>query len=209
MRFFARDDMDPQNWLERMQKIVETQDWEAMSELRKQTNEHFAKTFDYEGLRQFYSTAMRCGLDAERSARLSAADSSQFQATIGKALVGVKAQLAQQSKIRGVYFEYYYDGTQDGSNTGNFFLCSAYSETEDGWGSEFEEDGFVDGAEIPDFFFFDADWEWDGLSRSIAEEAANGRLLAAVLEEWKASSITGIPLGFANHDHEMVRAPMA
>lgn len=196
--------MTPAQWLQDLGDAVRAGDWDAVSSLRKQTNQRFAGAGDASGLRAFYLEALQ-SLDPETSGPLLSADDAGFQAAIRPAIASVKERVSADPRIQGVYFEYYCDGTEDESNAGNFFLCETYSETDDGWAADFGEDGFIKGALLPQYFFFDGEFEWDDVPRAIAEEAANGRLLAALLEEWKLAGIPGTPLGFANHDHEMVR----
>jgi hypothetical protein len=196
--------MTPEQWLQGIGDAVRDEDWDAVSALRKQTNQSLAEAGDPDSLREFYLAALQ-SLDPSKSHPLISAYDEHFKAEVRGAISSVVDRVSAEPRIKGVYFEYYCDGTEDESNSGNFFLCETYSDTDDGWGAEFGEDGFIKGAQLPRYFFFDRDFEWDDVSRTVAEEAANGRLLAAVLEEWKLAGIAGMPLGFANHDHEMIR----
>jgi len=196
--------MTPMQWLQELGDGVRDQDWDAVSALRKQTNQGFANVGESGELCLFYTAALQ-SLEPEKSHPLLSADDAEFRAAIRRALSQVKERIVADSSIKGVYFEYYCDGTADESNAGNFFLCTTYSDSDDGWGSEFRGDGFIEGAQLPQYFFFDQDFDWDDVSRAVAEEAANGRLIAAVIEEWKHARIDGVPLGVSNHDHEMVR----
>lgn len=198
--------MDAIDWLANVRRLNAAGDWEGVAALRKRTNEDLARGLDCEALRGFYDTALLHGLTSAKGELIREARSqSSFQASIRPAVDGIKQKLASRPELKGVYFEYYYDGHKDGSNTGNFFLCNSYSPTEDVWGSDFDQEGYIAGAELPDYFFFDAEWEWDDESRLVAMEVVNGWLLADLVEVWKGSDIEGVPLGFANHDHEMVR----
>jgi hypothetical protein len=197
--------MNAIDWLTELRRLNGAGDWEAVAALRKRTNEDLARGLESDALRSFYDTAALHGLTSARGELLRSARSPSFKASLRPVIDGIKQKLASRPELKGVYFEYYYDGHRDGSNTGNFFLCNSYSLTEDVWGSDFDQEGYVAGAELPDYFFFDAEWEWDDESRLIALEVVNGWLLADLIEEWKRSGIERIPLGFANHDHEMVR----
>lgn len=196
--------MTPAQWLQELGNAVNAQDWDAVSELRKQTNQSLANSGDTNELRSFYVAALQ-SLDPEKAHPLLSADDQDFRSALRMGLSKVKDKALADSSIKGVYFEYYCDGTGDESNAGNFFLCKVYSDSDDSWGAEFGEDGFIEGAQLPQYFFFDQDFEWDDIPRSVAEEAANGRLLAACLDEWKLAGIGGMPFGFSNHDHEMIR----
>ncbi len=196
--------MNPTDWTTEMRRVVDAHDWDALSQLRKRVNGNFTSAHDPKGLRSFYAAAIASSLPPDKAATLIDPSTEDFQSTLRASLIVVADKVKAQPSIKGVYFEYYYDGTRDEANAGNFFLCDSYSPSEDEWGSDFGEDGFVEGAQLPEFFpEFDPDE--DDFSRMVAEEAANAFLLAAVLEEWIASGLVTIPFGFANHDHEMVR----
>ena len=188
--------MKPDEWLAELEQICSNADWDAFSRLRTKTNQRFASALSYEGLSSF---------DAKRSTvRVDAIEN--FQSGVASAFRKARSKLAGMPQIKGIYFEYFYDGGD--SCLGRVYLCESYSDDDDGWGAEYYSlDAMIDGPEVSEFLDFDRDFEWDDYLRYIAEEYVNGRFLAAVLEEWQKSGITNLPLGFANHDHEMVRAP--
>ena len=115
--------------------------------------------------------------------------------------------------MKGICFEYQYEFGE--KSIGRVCLCDEYSDETDSWGKErYDLRSVIEGPDVSEFFGFDPHYHWDAFNRHIAEEYVYGRLLAAVLEEWKASGIVGLPFGFASqdhflvdHDHYMVRAP--
>lgn len=197
--------MNPDTWLAQLQQICSDSDWDAFSNLRKTTNQSFSSSFDSEGLIAFYEKLAASGLDESKFSEVQVSNISDFQSEVAAAFQAALTRLPNMPQVKGIYFEYFYDGGDSG--TGNLFLCNEYSDEDDFWGAEFDQDGMIDGPDVSPFFGFDPDFEWDPYQRYVAEEYVNGRLLAAVLEEWKKSGIAGLPFGFANHDHEMVRAP--
>ncbi len=196
--------MDPQAWVDRIRSICANGDWESLSQLRLETNQSFAEQADDAGLREFYQQVAELALDAKEREAIGPTDVEQFCADLRNSFCAAKNKV-DNDEIKGIYLEYFYDGGD--SCTANLFLCTEYSESDDSWGAEFEQDGFIEGPQVPTFFNFDPDFEWPDFSRYVAEEHANGVLLAAGIREWKTSGICGLPFGFANHDHEMIRVP--
>lgn len=198
--------MDTDEWLVELKHICSDSDWDAFSRLRTKTNQLFASTLDYEGLRNFYEKLVDSGLDQAKLSEVRIDKIEAFRSGVASAFRTAQSRISDMPQVKGVYFEYFYDGGD--SCIGRVYLCEAYSENDDGWGAEYYSlDAMIDGPDVSEYFGFDRDFEWDDDMRYIAEEYVNGCLLAAVLEEWKGSGITALPLGFANHDHEMVRAP--
>jgi hypothetical protein len=155
---------------------------------------------------KFYEELAASGLDQGKLSEVRIENIADFQSGLATALQTTLSKLSAMPQVKGIYFEYYYDG--DESCTGNIFLCEEYSDEDDFWAAEFGADGLVEGPNVSPYYDFDPDFDWDPYLRYIAEEYVNGRLLAAALEEWKKCGIAGLPFGFANHDHDsMVRAP--
>ena len=198
--------MNPDQWLVELKQICTDSDWDALSHLRTKTNQRFASALDCEGLSRFYEELVDLALDEAKLSEVRIDSIESFRTSVASALETARSKLPDMPKVKGVYFEYFYDGGD--SCLGRVYLCEAYSDEDDGWGAEYYSlDAMVDGPVVSEFLGFDRDFEWDDYMRCVAEEYVNGRFLAAVLEEWTASGITGLPFGFANHDHEMVRAP--
>jgi hypothetical protein len=192
-------------WLDEFRRACEESDWDALEKLRHGTNQSFAERTDYRGIKRFYDEALRLGLDDDKLDAVRIVDTESFQSGLSRAFSVAKSKLDQLSGIKGVYFEYFYDGGD--SCTGNVYLCNAFSDEDDGWGAEFDQGGFIEGPSIIEYFNFDLDFEWDELPRVLAEEYVNGTLFSATLEEWTRCEIRGLPFGFANHEHEIVRVP--
>ena len=197
--------MDSKEWLRRLDQICEQSDWDAMSKLRRDTNQAFADKMDGDGLKEFYENIIRTGLDDTRYEVVRIDSIDRFQKGVAEALNAATNKLSALSGIKGIYFEYFFDGGD--SCTGNVFLCTEYSEGDDYWAAEFEQDGFIEGPSVFDYLNFDPEFEWEDLPRYIGQEYANGMLLAACIEEWARSGIQGLPFGFAQHDEEIVRMP--
>lgn len=197
--------MSPDEWLAELQQICVDSDWNAFSRLRTITNQQFASTLDYAGLSSFYDQLLRMSVSEAKFSEVQIDSIEAFQTDVAQAFRIAKSKLQNVPQVKGIYFEYFYDGGDD--CLGRVYLCESYSDEDDGWGAEYNSlEAMIDGPVVSQYFNFDHDFEWDDIDRYVAEEYVNGRFLAAVLEEWKASGITGLPFGFANHDHEMVRA---
>lgn len=190
-------------WLQQMREICAKSDWQALAELRHKTNQAFADSCDFSGLRAFYCSVIEDGLDAAKADVARIDDISGFQTDVARCLAIAKESIQVLDGIKGLYFEYFYDGGD--SCAGNLFLCTEYTEDDDSWGAEFEEDGFIEGPGVSEYLNFDPELEWDDFSSHVALEYVNGILMAAALEAWHGCGIHGIPFGFANHDHEMIR----
>lgn len=172
--------MTAQQWLTQMQTHQNTRNWDAQRGLNMQVKQGFASRLDSQGLDAFYREALRL-LDTDLARAALASDAKAFEKTIGDVLGTVRKRVQEEEDIKGVYFEYYFDGRQDDdSNSGDFFLCTDYSDDDDGWGAEFKAAGLVNGSALPDFFFVDEEHQGD-LETSVLDEAADGRLLAAML----------------------------
>ncbi len=197
--------MDAEAWLIKLAKFIEQSDWEALSELRRSTNQAFASNMDHDGLQVFYDKVIRTGLDDSKHDDVKILSTEKYQSELAEVFRLAKGKIPVLNSVKGVYFEYFFDGGD--SCTGNLFLCTEYSDNNDSWGSEFEKGGFIAGPSVFEFLNFDPEFEWENLPRSVGEEYVNGVLLALCLEEWAKSEIQGLPFGFANHDQEMVRAP--
>lgn len=197
--------MNPVTWLAELRQICADSNWDALSELRKHTNQSFTSALDSIGLVHFYEELAATGLDEGKWPEVRIDNLLEFQSGVAELFQTAQVKLASMPQVKGVYFEYFYDGGD--SCTGDLFMCSEYSDEDDSWGAEFGQDSFVEGPDVSAYFDFDPDFEWDDFSRILAKEYVNGRLLAVVIQEWQKSGIAGRPLGFANHDHEMVRAP--
>jgi len=191
--------MDAEAWLIKLAKFIEQSDWEALSELRRSTNQAFASNMDHDGLQVFYDKVIRTGLDDSKHDDVKILSTEKYQSELAEAFRLAKGKIPALNGVKGVYFEYFFDGGD--SCTGNLFLCTEYSDNNDFWGSEFEKDGFIAGPSVFEFLNFDPEFEWENLPRFVGEEYVNGVLLALCCE------IQGLPFGFANHDQEMVRAP--
>lgn len=198
--------MNPDTWLARFREICSTSDWEALAGLRKSTNQRYVSGLDHAGLVSFYEEVLASGLDESKASQVRIEDIGPFRSGVAHAFQAAASRLATMPQVKAVYFEYFFDGGD--SCTGNLFLCEQYSDADDYWGAEFGRDGMVKGPDVSPYFAFDRELEWELFPRYVAEEYVNGRLLAAVLDEWTKSGISGLPLGFANHDHEIVRAPV-
>ena len=198
--------MNPDEWLVKTKQICSVSDWDAFARLRTNTNQPFASTLDFEGLINFYEKLVDSALDQATLSEVQIDNIETFQSGVASALRTARSKLSDMPQVKGVYFEYFYDGGD--SCIGRVYLCDSYSDDDDGWGAEYYTlDAMIDGPDVSEFFSFDQDFEWEDYTRYVAEEYVNGRLLATVLEEWKESGITALPFGFANHDHEMVRVP--
>jgi hypothetical protein len=197
--------LDSKEWLQRLGQFCEQSDWDAMFKFRRDTNQAFAGEMDCAGLKEFYEEVIRTGLDDNKYEVVKIDSVDRFQKGVAETLNAAKSKISTLSGIKGVYFEYFFDGGD--SCTGNVFLCTEYSEDDDYWGAEFEQDGFIEGPSVFDYLNFDPEFKWDDLPRYIGEEYANGILLAACMEEWARSGIQGLPFGFAQHDHQIVRMP--
>jgi len=196
----------PEQWLAKLEQICSNSDWVEFSRLRKTTNQRFASTLDYDGLSSFYEELIELGLDDEKRSVVRINNIEGFQSSVAAAFGKACSRLSEIPNVKGVYFEYFYDAGD--SCLGRVYLCEAYSDDDDGWGAEYYSlDAMVDGPDVSEFLNFDQDFEWDDYPRYVAEEYVNGRFLAAVLEEWQKSGIKGLPFGFAEHDHKIVRAP--
>jgi len=182
---------------------IERSNWEEIAKLQWDTNQQFCDARDVAGLRDFYAQLIAISLDDMKQYALNETKIDVFQAEIALCLSRVKAVLPTLPDAKGVYFEYFFDGGD--ASTGNFFICDEYSDEDDYWGAEFSKQGFIEGPKILKYFQFDADPEWDSLSRLVGSSYADGMLLSACIAEWINSDIKSVPLGFANHDSSMVR----
>ena len=79
----------------------------------------------------------------------------------------------KNQSIKGIYLEYYFDGEPDVS-TLNIFMCEKYSNEDDSWGAEYNEEGIIEGPPLPKFFFFDPKLEWEDFEEIVGSEYANG-----------------------------------
>lgn len=176
-----------------------------MFELRRSTNQLFAADTNHAALKDFCEGILKAGLDESRYEIARIPDMATFQSALAALFESARERLSSLEGIKGVYVEYFYDGGD--SCTANIYLCTEYSDDDDFWGAEYTEQGYFVGPSVTDFLDFDPEFEWDDLSRYVAEEYANSMLLAACLEEWEKSEIRNLPFGFAQHDASIVRAP--
>lgn len=203
--------MTPQEWIKKHRIIQETKDWDSLDELRVSGYQDFAYNSDLSGLYEFYNEVLNIALTCEESKPFFVMNDDEFRKIIKESFTIAKQRIKRLGNIKGVYIEYYYDNHKgDSSNSANLFLCESYSTKNDEWASDFENEGFITGALLPDYFYHNYEWfmsdEIEEQLKDIAHEAyAHARLLALIIEEWKLSGITGIPLGFARHDYGIVR----
>lgn len=199
--------MTPQQWIAQLSSIVDKRDWEALRAFQTQANQ--ALVADPEATRQFYREVVELGLPPDKQAHFINPDMQAFAQKIQAALVTVAEKVKADPGIKGVYFEYVCTSSEpDDDSNGNFFLCRSFSEDEDEWGSDFDRDGVVLGARLPDFKYFDPEYEWEDRQRMTGDEVANGLLMACVVEQWQQAGIANMPFGFADHDNAMVRIPV-
>lgn len=197
--------LEPEQCVAELRHICLESAWERLPEIRRRVGQKFVTELDADGMTCFWAEVLRLGLSKDLAEAVRITDTRAFQAGLASAFETAARKLAGASDIKGIYFEYFVDGGD--SCTGDVFLCTAYSSEDDDWASQFDKEGWIEGPSVSEFFRYDLDGDWDDFSRVIADEYANGRVMAIVLQEWMKSKIRELPFGLAGHDDHILRVP--
>lgn len=103
---------------------------------------------------------------------------------------------SQDSKIKALYFECFYDGGD--SSAGNIFLCTSYTDCSISWTSEFIQ--VIGNIPIDEYYSFDVDFDFSNQERIVASFYVAVRLLLACFEVQNTINNTLYPVAFADHD---------
>lgn len=162
----------------------------------------FVNQKDWQGLRKFYLETLALVGDSSFVNEVIIKDSQSFEVELNISWNQVIERLNIENKIKSIYFEYLYDGADDG--VGDFFLCNSFDQNNDDWASDFDSNDIIAGATISRFFDYDQDFTWSPFLRTVAEFYTNAELLS-VFGGIIGNHANRLPVGFARHDHPLVR----
>ena len=118
----------------------------------------FVNQKDWQGLRKFYLETLALTGDSSFVNEVIIKDIQSFEAELNISWNQVIERLNIENKIKSIYFEYLYDGADDG--VGDFFLCNSFDQNNDDRASDFDSNDIIAGATISRFFDYDQDFTW-------------------------------------------------
>lgn len=191
-------------WIDQVAKAAKNQDWDVLTTLEVEVNQSFADKRDWPGVEQFYTEALKGSVKSDVIKKVTVKDIAPFQTGVEHTLKLASQRAAEDSNIKAIYFEYFFDGGD--SCTGNAFLCTAYNEEHDEWAAAFDgANGLIEGPSVFEYLNYDPDIDFDPRSNAVASAYVNGFLLAAWGRAVDKQREVKLPMGFAQHDHPVIK----
>ncbi len=196
--------MTPQDYAKCVERASDTGNWQQQESLLRELCQAFADRRDWNGLKQFFEDVLRTAVSMDVGDQLRPLFSglAAFKSELTDAFELAAASAKANSQIQAIYFEYFFDGG-DGS-IGAFYLCTRYAADEDDWAAHFDPDGVITGPSVQNLLNFDPDMEWDEPEISFVNAYAHACLLATLGETLDAQRYRELPVGFAQHDGQIV-----
>jgi hypothetical protein len=178
-------------------RISDEKEWDKISDLIFDGVQMLVDQRDWQQLESFNDALLK-GVLTKKNIKKVVSHTNKldvFREQITELLTLATAEAEKKPEVKGLYFEFVYDGGD--SCSGDFFLCHGYSDNDNEWASEFED--VIEGMDISEYFSYDPDFEFPPSEDAVASYYASICLLRALAEVY-FSSPCKYPLGFANHD---------
>lgn len=126
----------------------------------------------------------------------------EYERRLAAAYGEAMARAAGRTDIKGLYCEYFFDGGE--GCAADLFLCRAFSRDDDDWAANFAHDDVIGGAEVDALLGFDPDLALAPLPAFMADAYAHVLLLRGFVRAVDSHPQSALPVGFAQHDHQIV-----
>ncbi|MEQ4619173.1 MAG: hypothetical protein ABN482_14190 [Corticimicrobacter sp.] len=126
----------------------------------------------------------------------------EYEAALAVAYAEAMARAAGRSDIKGVYCEYFFDGSE--GCAADLFLCRAFSREDDDWAANFAHEDVIGGPDVDGLLGFDPDLVWALAPAFVADAYAHVLLLRGFVRAVAVGPSSLLPVGFAQHDRQIV-----